>query len=128
MDGVYNIQVLLRAAEFLERRERGKERALTTILSRNKLLFQTTKLSMGKRRFYTCVKRPLGNLFRAEATESAVIVSRRLFWGFSLFDSVTYISVGSLYSKAPIWSGLKMSRWGLCFLRHRIAARTRPRR
>lgn len=32
MDGVYNIQVLLRAAEFLERRERGKERALTTIV------------------------------------------------------------------------------------------------
>lgn len=32
MDGVYNIQVLLRAAEFLERRERGKRRALTTIV------------------------------------------------------------------------------------------------
>lgn len=30
MDSVYNIQVLLRAAEFLERKERGKWRALTT--------------------------------------------------------------------------------------------------
>lgn len=114
MDGVYNIQVLLRAAEFLERRERGKERALTTIVC--KLLFQTTKSSMGKRRFYTRMKRPLGNLFRAHARESAEIVSGRLFWGFSLFDWVTYISVGSLYSKAPIWSGLKMSRWCLRFL------------
>lgn len=62
------------------------------------------------------MKRPLGSLFRADGSESAEIVSGRLFWCFSLFDSVTYISLGSLYSKAPIWSGLKMSRWCLRFL------------
>lgn len=78
---------------------------------------------MGRRRFYTCLKRPLASVFRADARESAEIVSGRLFWGFSLFDSVTYISVGSLYSKAPIWSGLKMSRWCLRFLRQWKAAR-----
>lgn len=43
--------------------------------------------------------------------ETMEIFARRLFWAVFPFDSVTYISVVSLYSKAPIWSDLKMNRW-----------------
>lgn len=62
---------------------------------------------MGKWRFGACVKPSRGEFFRADARESSEVVFRRLSGGFPLFDSVTYISAGSLYSKAPIWSGLK---------------------
>lgn len=54
----------------------------------------------------------------------------RLFLGgyFGAFPCLTQwptLSVGSLYWKAPIWPGLKMSCWCLRFLRQGKAARKR---
>lgn len=116
MEGhVCNIQVLLRAAEFLERRERGECLffCVTTVSlqGRKLVIVKTTKCTMKRQ-----------SVCRRDTTEghdtpqflgkpSRFLLEgcfRRAFG----FDSVTYISVSSLYSKAPICSSLKLKPGG----------------
>lgn len=114
MDGnVCNIQVLLRAAEFLERRERGKM-CMTTVSVQGEEVGYCLNSKMHNEATATMhVKR------NTETQCSAVVRETIKFFCYKVilrrsfpFDSVTYISVASLYSKAPIWSSLKMNPSG----------------
>lgn len=116
MEGhVCNIQVLLRAAEFLERRERGEYFfvCMTTVSlqGRKLVIVKTTKCTM-KRQSACRRDTTQGHDTLQLLGKPSMFLLEGCFRRAFGFDSVTYISVSSLYSKAPICSSLKLKPGG----------------